>query len=506
MKSSGTKAAVALLLSFFVLNSEAADLLRVYNDAVCHDPAFQKAEANWHAQQQVFGIALSDYLPQVNITGYAQQQYQSVKTVLPLALSNFTSSRGSANQYQISASQAIFNAANWFNIKKASATVKAATATYSYAAQNLMLRTGQAYFGVLQAYDQLVTTQASKKAYYREYITAKQKFDVGLIAKTGVYEALSYYDTAVASELADQNNLYDKIEALRAITGYHYHSLNGVKNQVPLIIPAPNDINVWVQIAQSQNYGLISDQFNIVAAHENIRQTAAGNYPVLTAQGAWMQNFSSGRPSLGPLISTTNDVAYGGIALNFPLIQGGLVRASTRQAIFQYGVSSAQFEQDNASIVSNTRQSFLGIVSGVGQIRADKQAIISAEQALIATRAGYTVGTRTMVDVLTDTSNLFKAKQRYYDDQYFYLINIFNLKYAAGTLGPEDLAKINGWLNDRIKFNLPAKLFSPEAQESSRPMDMQKAYVPIVFVPAKPVNKGYLQLPPAASTKPIRGH
>jgi outer membrane protein len=264
-----------------------------------------------------------------------------------------------------------------------------------------------------------------------------------------------------------------------------------------------------VQIAQSQNYGLISDQFQVVAAHENIKQTAAGNYPVLNAQAAWQQSFVEGRPSLGPLETTTNDAAYAGIGLNFPLIQGGLVVASTRQAIYQYGATSAQFDADDASVVTNTRQSFLGIVSGVGQIRADKQAIISAEQALAATRAGYSVGTRTMVDVLTDTSNLYKAKQRYYDDQYLYLINIFNLKYAAGTLSPMDLVKINSWLNKHINFNLPAKLFTPNSQLVTPRLQTEKADTPIVqtlpqenFQSAPSVSqRPRLQLPPAASTR-----
>ncbi len=494
MNSSVIKIGLVVFFSSFAINSQAADLVRVYNDALSHDPTFQKAEATWHAEQQSIAIARSGYLPQVNLTASALGAYNHTeRSPFPLP-PNVIADTNTTYQYTITADQAIFNAANWFNIKKARASVKAATATYSYAAQELMLRTGQAYFAVLQAYDQLITTQASKAAYYREYITAKQKFEVGLIAKTGVYEALSYYDTAVASELADQNMVYDKVESLRAITGYHYGHLNGVKTQVPLIIPAPNNINVWVQTAQSQNYGLIADEFQMLAARDNIKQTEAGNLPVITAEGTWTQTAETDRPTIGPLFTLAGEGGTAGLGLNFPILQGGYVLASTRQAIYQYGEASSQFDMDDASTVTNTRQSFLGIVSGVGQIKADKQAIISAEKALEATRAGYSVGTRTMVDVLNDTSNLYKAKQRYYDDQYFYILNIFNLKFAAGTLSPQDMVKINSWLTQSMNFSLPAKLFKAESNLPIEPLQTQKADIPIIQT-----------LPPLADSVPTSG-
>lgn len=500
MKSKLLTPGIALFLAFYAFSSQASNLVQVYGDAIAHDPTFQKAEATWHAQQQNLPIALSTYLPHVDITGNILRQYQHTKLNLPLP-GIVTTTRNTYYEYQITATQPIFNAPNWFNIRSASAGVKAATAVYSLSAQNLMLRTAQKYFAVLQAYDQLITTQASKRSYYREYITAKEKYEVGLIARTGVYEAQSFYDAAIATELADQNNLYNKIEELRAITGVHYSRLNGILDQVPLIIPRPNDINVWVQTAQSQNYGLISDEFLLQAAHETIRSNETGSLPQISAQGTWQQSDVIGRENLGSLNTLAGEQATGGLTMNFPLIQGGYVVASTRQAIYQYAESSAQLELDDRTTVTNTRQSFLGIVSGVGQVKADKLAIISAEKALEATRAGYSVGTQTMQDVLIDTSNLYKAKQRYFDDQYLYIINIFNLKYAAGTLSPEDLDSINRWLKKVVQFSLPKKLFQPEALPD-QPLQTEKANVPIeeFSIPVEKVEKP-LQLAPPRATK-----
>jgi outer membrane protein len=70
----------------------------------------------------------------------------------------------------------------------------------------------------------------------------------------------------------------------------------------------------------------------------------------------------------------------------------------------------------------------------------------SAEKAVEAAEAGFEVGTRTMVDVLTEERNLYKAKSDYARSRYDYLINGIKLKEAAGSLSELDLQQINQYL------------------------------------------------------------
>ena len=84
---------------------------------------------------------------------------------------------------------------------------------------------------------------------------------------------------------------------------------------------------------------------------------------------------------------------------------------------------------------------------------------LNIKNALEATKAGYIVGTRTMVDVLNDLTTVYSAQNKYVDDQYTYLNNIIALKASSGVLSVEDLAEINRWLNKNIKFALPRKFY-----------------------------------------------
>ena len=83
------------------------------------------------------------------------------------------------------------------------------------------------------------------------------------------------------------------------------------------------------------------------------------------------------------------------------------------------------------------------MTEGVLKVRALEQAVISAESALNATEAGFEVGTRTIVDVLQSTRNLFEARRNLSGARYNYVIAILTLKQAAGNLSEDDLLAIN---------------------------------------------------------------
>ena len=104
-------------------------------------------------------------------------------------------------------------------------------------------------------------------------------------------------------------------------------------------------------------------------------------------------------------------------------------------------------EQIRRQAHRQARQSYLGVMSGISQIKALQQAVVSSEVALDATRTGFEVGTRTAVDVVQSERALFQAKRDLSRARYDYIINTLNLKQAAGILTIDDIEQINQWLN-----------------------------------------------------------
>jgi outer membrane protein len=79
----------------------------------------------------------------------------------------------------------------------------------------------------------------------------------------------------------------------------------------------------------------------------------------------------------------------------------------------------------------------------VSRIRALEQSVVSANSALKATEAGFDVGTRTIVDVLDSTRNLFDAQRNLAGARYDFIQSVVTLKQAAGTLTGEGVETLN---------------------------------------------------------------
>lgn len=470
-------------MAFGVVVSTAAtaeNLMQVYEQALHSDPTFKQAESTWWTTKQNLPIAVAAYLPQVNLTYNWSRIFGNSK---PSAIT--TDGWHSQQLADITATQPLFNFATWMGIRQASSQVKAATATYLSAIQDLMQRASTAYFAVLEAEDELVFTIANKRAVKRNLTTAEQQFKVGLIAITGVYDAQSRYNQAEANEIADRNNVYNAMENLRAITGQHYSSLMGIKLQVPLIVPVPNNINTWVSTAERQNYGLKAQEYTTEAAKQNIKIQAAAFLPTVSAENdyTYTKNYDYGKHSAvasGANLRSTADTW--GLALNWNALNGGADYYTTKQARYQYLTAVGQLEFTHRGVVNQTRQAFFGIVSSISKIKADYLTIVSFKSALKATEAGYQVGTRTMVDVLNAIADVFRSENTYMDDQYSYMNDIVSLKFAAGTLSEKDLAQLNSWLKKKYHFKLPAKYYRDVKQMQALPSysNVQRADKPTI--------------------------
>jgi len=422
------------------------DLVQVFQQALQNDQTFQAQIATIQSTREGVPIARSYLLPQLTTAGTAQRTYLSNRegTVLPngetfgVGQFNYNSA-----QYVINLQQSVFDYALWAGLSAAKYFSKAADAQYTADLQNLIAQTGTAYFNVLSAEDNLRYVEAEKKAVYQQLDQARQQYKVGVIPITNVYQAQAQYDSLLSQEIAAQNNVINQRQNLQVITGVYYNDLASLKNKLPLIMPMPADPAKWVAIATQQNWLIISQKLNAAGFRENIHVQAAGNLPTVTAYGNSIGT-KQGRGPGGKIDSTNNAI---GLQLEFPVFQGGLVYANTKQAEYNYQNAVAQMGQTYREVVDNAYTSYNNVVSGINQVKADQQAVLSNSSSLRSTIEGYKVGTQTMLDVLQAQQNLYQAEQQFSTDQYSYINATIALKQAAGTLGLNDLLVINTWLS-----------------------------------------------------------
>lgn len=455
-----------LLLAATSTSSRATDLIDVYRQSLENDPTFKAAYSTYMSQSEALPQAWAALLPQLNVSAFAGRNQQEISS----SSIDIKQPYGS-NQWKVNASQAIFNYQAWSQIQQARAGVKAAFARFNDAAQNLILRTSEAYLDLLFARDTLNFAEAKQRANKRQLTQAQQRFNVGLDAITSVYEAQAAYDQSVAQVISAQNNLVNQGERLSKITNHVYDHVAMLRdNKIPLIKPEPNNPDDWVATGLNQNYNLFAARYALQAARDNIKTQTAANWPVFSIQGmnTTTHNDSGNRPPVTPssnpasnnladniLIPSKQTISSVALTMNFPVFQGGLVLSKTRQAQFDFQTSSEQVEKIYRDVIVNSRIAFNTIKDGTSKVAADRKTIISQQNSLDSVYAQYGVGTRTMTDVVNAQRNLFEAQRQLAGDQYALINSLLNLKYLAGTLNVNDLEEINSWLATTRVNGLP---------------------------------------------------
>jgi outer membrane protein len=441
---------LALALAAVSLPSHGEDLLDAYRDARANDPVLAQADATRLATGEGVNQARALLLPQINgslslsqATGGGSSRVQDPNNPNQfISTSTFGHSR--TRSLNADLSQTVFDFSKYANLKSAHASANAQDETYQAALQNLFVRVASAYFTVLTDEDQLAYAKANEDSYKQQYDQAVARFKAGLSAITDEYQAKSYYEGAKAQTIAAQNTLDNDREALSQITGKPTGTLKKLRDDLPMSAPDPSDPNAWVQQALANNPSLLAQAQNVKAADENVSAARAGHLPTITASvnygksSSWYENAAihSNVPSQTTI----------GLTLNVPIFSGGLTQSKVRQSIYNRDAAQDSMEIERRQVKANTLNYYRSVLAGISQVQSGKAAVESAQKALDATRAGFDVGTQTMVNVLLAIQTLTQAESNYSQSRHQLVLNRLLLKQSAGTASLEDLQGINALL------------------------------------------------------------
>lgn len=432
-----TRMLFALLVALIPTKSVfSQDLLETYRLALKNDPDFKSSDINRLSTAEIKSQSIAQMLPNISFNAGSSRNRLESTSFLGTSLQHYWDHKLGFNL-----KQPVFHWDHWVQLDQSENKIAQAEAQFQAKQQNLIRRTSEAYFNILAAQDNLEFSTAEKKAIEKQLEQAKQRFEVGIIAITDVYEAQAGYDRASASEIEAENQLDNSKEALREIIGENAADLNSLQDRLPLSPPAPDDLYSWSNAAESNNFSIVA-QFNQA---EYIRKTVdlqqSKHLPTLDIVAQYGEEDNGNRYGL------RGDNESIGLQLNLPLYEGGGTTSRTRQAAHEYEAAKEDLIKVKRSVNRGVKDAYRGVVSSISRVNALEATTKSAEMAVEAAEAGFEVGTRTMVDVLTEQRNLYKAKSDYARSRYDYLINGIKLKEAAGSLSEQDLEQINQYLH-----------------------------------------------------------
>ncbi len=460
MKRSPITPLSLLLAALAASGAQAADLTNVANAAWDYDGTWRADRQTWEADQETLVQGRAALLPTIDAT---YGRYENDRTIEE---GDITQEYGSETT-TVTLVQPLFRVDAFYGYKEAKSLTSVAQAEFYQSRQDFVLRVAQGYFGVLRAWDTLVSAQAEEKAISRQLEQSQERFDVGLVASTDVEEARAAYDLTRVNLIVAEQEFDIARDQLETLTGRQWDTLAELRDDLPMEGPQPAEMSAWIDKAAYQNPQILAARYNSEAAGHAADRQLGAMLPKVQLVGSYTHNHTAPEENSGAGFSSginpDNHGTQVGVEVSMPLFRGGGLNSQRKQAALLSDAAGQRYQQAIRDVSQQARTFYRTVEADALRVEARRQAIRSTRSALEATQSGYEVGTRNVVDVLNAQQALYAAQRDYANARYDYILDTLTLKSAAGELDVEDLVAVNDWLSDQETLNL----YNPDLEGQS---------------------------------------
>lgn len=415
-----------------------ADLVSVYRAAQEHDSVLAEARAKREAAEEKITQGRANLLPNIALTGHTSYNRERVERQVPNQTNHWDFN---GYGYALTLTQPLFHWQHWLGYDQSKLTVAQAETALANAKQELILRTTQAYFDVLQATANLQAAESLKSSVSGQLDIAQKAFSIGTGIKTDVHDAQTRYQLASSQLIATQTDLELRKRLLESIMGGPLSHLTKKLEGIAVAPPRPNDLSKWAEGAEQGNLAIQQQRLLVEIARREVDRQRAGHYPTLHLMA------SVGRDST--LNSGTREISDNekiSLQLNVPIFEGNAVASRTSEAAANHRAAQFALETVRKSAIVNAQQAYLGVINGLAQVRTLQAAYQAAQNAVTSNKDAFDVGVRLSVDVLNAQSQVFNTYRELNRAMVDTLMAQLKLKAAVGSLGEEDVISINSWL------------------------------------------------------------
>ena len=317
-----------------------------------------------------------------------------------------------------------------------------------------MIRVTQAYFKVLSAKSTLRSAEATEKALNNQYQAVMQRFNSGAASRIELAEAKSAFNRSQSDRVLAEGNVDISFAELNSIVGRQVEMVTPLNQNSEFIAPS-EEINSEVTKGREANYLIIEAKNRLEAAESNTRSKTANFLPKVDLNANASRRTSKQYTFDGvesdfdlPFsIPTETENRTFSIQFSIPLFTSGLNSSQRRQALLQEVKSEEQMILIERSVVQQIRSLYTALKTAELNIVSLRTAVDSSKDALEATRLGYELNSRNLIDLLQAEKNYSETQNRLSQAIYGFIVTSLQYKQAIGTLRPEDIVKINEQFN-----------------------------------------------------------
>ncbi|MGX1174893.1 TolC family outer membrane protein [Pseudomonas sp. R151218B TE3479] len=423
-------------------NAWAMGPFEFYEQALRNDPVYLGAIKERDAGLENRAIGRAGLLPHLGYS-YNKGRNQSKVTYLnDRGASQHDDRNYSSYGSSLTLQQPLLDYEAYAAYRKGVAQALFADESFRDKSQALLVRVLSQYTQALFAQDQIDIALAKKKAFEQQFQQNEQLFRQGEGTRTDILEAQARYELAIAEEIEardEQDAALRELGSLIGVPALDIGDLAPLHDTFQTFALQPASFDTWHELAVSNNPSLASQRQAVDVARFEVERNRAGHLPKVSAYATMRQNESES----GNTYNQRYDTNTIGLEVSVPLYAGGGVSASTRQASRNMEQAEYELEAKTRETLIELRRQFSACVSGMNKLRAYQKALSSAEALVVSTRQSILGGERVNLDALNAEQQLYTTRRDLAQARYDYLMAWTKLHYYAGTLGPQDLAKVD---------------------------------------------------------------
>ena len=430
---------ILISLSFEVFSN---DLLSIYKEALDKDPEFNSKKADLAISKESLNQSRSGLLPQVRVTGGTNWNEYYQDRELQNDYNTFS--------YGLNISQPLFRLDKWFLNKQAKENLEAAEAQFAYQQQELIIKVTRAYFKVLSARANLEAKIATEKALRNQYDSVLERFNTGSVSRIELAEAKAALNRAESDRVQAEGNVDISFEELNSIVGRQVKLITPLNTSLDYIAPR-TDVENEVSKGLTNNYLIIEAKNRLEAADANTKSKSSNYLPKIDLNANANRRTSKqytfdgvdSNIDLPFTIPTETENRIYSIQFSMPLFTSGLNNSQRRQALLQEVKSEEQLILVERGIVQQIRTLHTALRTSELNIASLKSAVASSKDALEATKLGYELNSRNLIDLLQAEKNYSESINNLSQATYGFIVTSLQYKQAIGNLVPGDVVELN---------------------------------------------------------------
>ena len=336
----------------------------------------------------------------------------------------------------------MFRADKWANYEKAVLAGQANDIQLLQQHQQLIEQISKAYLNVLRAEAMTDSLNAEFTALKAQNDMMQARLAQGVAARVDTEESRARLESVSASIANNDVAIVNAKQQLSLLTGQPINQLDSIKLPPDLNLVASQSIDNWMQQSQNNNLDIQLAQTQVAIANKQVDYLKANTYPRVDLVGnvGW-QDYTHNNQSA---IDGTN---YSfGVEVDFPFYTGGRTRAGVEQGNLQAQAAKSRLAYVYQAAMTQTSQAYLNLVAQRATIKAQQTAVEANRRVAQASKTGYDLGVRSMVDTLLAERQYHVAKRDLINAYFDYLNAYIDLQKAAGNLTDETVKVLDNQL------------------------------------------------------------